>query len=134
MAGEIRIGKVSSVDYNAGMVKVAYADKDGATTKLLPVFSFNGEYKMPAVDTYVLVVHLSNGNEAGIVLGTYWNNARSSKATGKGVFRKELGSSEGEAFLQYNKGTLTIKADNIKFESSAGTLTLAQIINKLSRI
>ena len=28
---------------------------------------------MPDIGQYVLVAHLSNGNEAGIVLGGYWN-------------------------------------------------------------
>jgi phage baseplate assembly protein gpV len=134
MADEIRIGKVSSVDAAAGMVKVVYTDRDGATTKALPVFSFTGEYKMPEVDQYVLVAHLSNGSEAGVVLGSFWNNARKSAATGKGVFRKELASKQGEAFLQYKDGTLEIHADNIKLVSAAGTRTLAEIISKLNQI
>ena len=132
--GEIRIGKVSSVDYDAGMIKVVYQDKDGATTKLLPVFSLDGEYKMPDVDQYVLVVHLSNGSEAGVVLGTFWNNTAKPANTGKGVFRKELASKQGEAFLQYEGGTLEINANNIKFVSAAGTRTMAQIIEKLNKI
>lgn len=73
--GDIRIGKVSSIDYDNGMVQVLYTDRDGAVTKALPVLTFNDEYKMPSVGSYVLVVHLSNGTEAGYILGTYWNEA-----------------------------------------------------------
>lgn len=126
--GEIRIGKVSSVDYANGMIKVTYPDKDGATTALLPVLSLDGEYKMPDVDQSVLVVHLSNGNEAGVALGTFWNEATKSLKTGKGVFRKELSNKPGEAFMQYENGTLELNADKIKFTCAAGTITVAEII------
>ena len=60
--GDIRIGKVSSIDYENGMIRVLYTDRDGAVTKTLPVVTFNDEYKMPQVGQYVLVVHLSNGS------------------------------------------------------------------------
>ena len=47
--GDIRIGKVSSIDYENGMIRVLYTDRDGAVTKTLPVVTFNDEYKMPYV-------------------------------------------------------------------------------------
>ena len=71
----IRIGKVSSVDYGSGMIKVVYPDLDNSVTDDLPYLTFNDEYKMPKVGASVLVVHLSNGAAAGIVCGTYWNDA-----------------------------------------------------------
>lgn len=132
--GDIRIGRVSSVDYANGMIEVLYTDRDSAVTKALPYLNFNGEYKMPTVGQYVLVAHLSNGSEAGVVLGGYWNKANKAAATGKGVYRKELGSTAGEAYLQYSGGTLTISADSIKLVGSAGSLTLAEIISKLAQI
>ena len=39
--GDIRIGKVSSIDYENGMIRVLYTDRDGAVTKTLPVVTFN---------------------------------------------------------------------------------------------
>lgn len=154
--GEIRIGKVSKVDYKNGMVKVTYEDKDGAQTKLMPVLSLDGEYKMPKVDSYVIVAHLSNGSEEGVVLGTFWNKSEQSAETGKNVFRKELALKKGESYVQYKDKNLNVKSDNIKatcsggsyaqikdgnavinadsitFKCSSGSVTVAQIISHLT--
>lgn len=128
--GEIRIGQISSIDRAKGMAKVIYNDRDGAVTKMLPLFSFNGEYKAPEIGQYVLVVHLSNGTEAGCIMGTYWNEARPPAAPNV-TWRKELGKKSGEAFLQYDSGTLQINAGNIQFKTNAGTTTMAEIIRKI---
>ena len=132
--GEIRIGKVSSIDYESGMIKILYTDRDGAVTKPLPCLNLNDEYKMPDIGQYVLVAHLSNGNEAGIVLGSYWNKNNKSAVSGKGVYRKELGNTKNEAYIQYDdeSGRLLIKADNIEFLSGKGSLTLDQIMDKMN--
>ena len=71
MAGEIRLGKISSIDYAKGMARVVYHEKDDDVTRLIPLLSH--EYKMPPVGSQVLVVHLSNGTEAGVVLGRPWS-------------------------------------------------------------
>lgn len=115
---EIRIGKVSSVNYAQGMVRVTYPDRDDSVTAEIPVFSFTDEYKMPKVGSQVLVVHLSNGAAAGVCLGHYWNEKNTSKATGEGVFRKELGQDYGEAFIEFKGGTVTIHADKIKIDGA----------------
>lgn len=36
---ELRIGKVSSIDYDHGMIRVVYTDRDKAVTKPLPVLT-----------------------------------------------------------------------------------------------
>ena len=87
---EIRIGQVSSINYKSGMIKVLYNDYNNSVTKDIPYLSFNDEYKMPAIGQYVLVVHLSNGNEAGIVLGTYWNEANKPIEVKQGVSRTSI--------------------------------------------
>ena len=92
---ELRIGKVSSIDYEHGMIRVVYADRDNAVTKPLPVLTFNDEYKMPKVGQYVLVGHLSNGTEAAYVMGTFWNTANEPGRSGKGVYRKEFAHKTG---------------------------------------
>ena len=56
----IRIGRVSSIDYGSGMISVTYPDLDDSVTDDLPVFSMGDEYKMPPVGAEVLVLHLSN--------------------------------------------------------------------------
>ena len=48
MANEIfRVGKVSSIDYAAGLVRVVYPDKDNSVTAPLPMLCT--EYNMPKV-------------------------------------------------------------------------------------
>jgi phage baseplate assembly protein gpV len=124
MAAEnIRVGRVSSIDYNKGMIKVVYADKDNAVTKDLPFLSMNGEYKMPNIGDMVLVLHLSNGASMGIIVGTFWSNSNKPAETGKGVYRKELGMLPGEAYLRYDSNTkeLTIKADTVKVQTNLNT-------------
>ena len=59
---EIRKGKVSSVDYEAGMVRVTYKDKDESVTMNIPVLNYNDEYRMPEPGQDVMVAHLSNGS------------------------------------------------------------------------
>ena len=63
---EIRIGKVSFVNYTAGTVRVVYPDRSDKSTAELPVFcGFGKEYQMPDVGDLVLVVHLSNDSSMG---------------------------------------------------------------------
>ena len=45
----VRVGRVSSVNHSAGMVKVTYPDLDDSTTDDFPVFSMGDEYKMGGV-------------------------------------------------------------------------------------
>ena len=104
----IRIGRVSSIDYGSGMISVTYPDLDDSVTDDLPVFSMGDEYKMPPVGAEVLVLHLSNGCAAGVVMGRYWNEANKPSVSGKGVFRKELGEKKGEAYIQYKDGNMTL--------------------------
>lgn len=108
----IRIGRISSVNADNGMVKVTYPDLDDAVTAEIPLFSFTGEYKMPAVGAEVVVLHLSSGETLGIALGTYWND--DNRPPVSSGFRKELGGETGEAYLQYDDGILTIKADTVR--------------------
>ena len=69
----VRFGKISSVNYEAGTVRVVYHEKDDCVTSEIPLLSF--EYMMPEVDDAVLVLHLSNGAEAGVVLGAVAGDA-----------------------------------------------------------
>lgn len=90
--GEIRKGKVSSVDYGNGMVRVTYSDKGKSVTKNLPYMNFNNEYNMPEVGQNVAVLHLSNGSSRGVVLGPYWNKSNKPPESGAGIYRKEMGA------------------------------------------
>ncbi|MEY8333433.1 hypothetical protein AALB53_10055 [Lachnospiraceae bacterium 47-T17] len=117
---ELRIGKVSSIDYDHGMIRVVYADRDGAVTKPLPILTFNDEYKMPKVGQYVLVGHLSNGTEAAYVMGTFWNTANEPGRSGKDVYRKEFAHKTGEAYIDYDgeEKKLEFHGDNVSISGS----------------
>lgn len=94
MANEIfRVGKVSSIDYAAGLVRVVYPDKDNSVTAPLPMLCT--EYNMPKVGDPVMVLHLSNGTEAGLVLGRYWSGNNKPPEGAEGLYRKDLGRTPG---------------------------------------
>lgn len=123
----IRIGNVSSIDYENGMIEVTYPDLDDSVTDAFPVLSFGDEYKMPGIGDEILVLHLSNGESAGIVLGKYWNEGNNPLVSGKNVYRKELGQTYGEAYIQYKDGNITLK-------DQQGITTLASILSRLAAL
>lgn len=120
----VRIGKVSSIDYENGMISVTYPNLDDSTTDLFPTFAFADEYKMPEIGQDVLVLHLSSGQASGVVMGKYWNVDNVPQNGGKGMYRKELGKNPGDAYIQYKNG-------DISFHDQSGTITLGDIIRKL---
>lgn len=136
MAKQIRIGRVSSIDYQNGMIRATYMDMDDDVTVDFPVFSFTDEYKMPEVGDEVAVLHLSNGTTAGVVLGRYWNKDNKPAKYGKGVFRKELAHEPGEAYIQYTTDSKTIDlyAREIKFIVDAGSITVSELIELKNRV
>ncbi len=87
---EIRKGKVSSVDYEAGMVRVTYKDKDESVTMNIPVLNYNDEYRMPEPGQDVMVAHLSNGSSRAVLLGTVWNQKNIPKETGRICQEKKM--------------------------------------------
>ena len=106
MAGsEIRIGKVSSVDYEAGMARVTYKDKDDSTTQNIAILNFNDEYRMPEPGQDVIVAHMSNGSSRAALLGTIWNRKNIPKETGKQLYRKDLSRQKDAAYVRYDDGT-----------------------------
>lgn len=101
----LRIGKISSVNYADGTARVLYTDRDNAVTAELPLLS--AEYYMPQPDDVVLVAHLPNGAEAGIVLGRFWCDGNRPPESGAGLYRKDL-SREGDCFIKCQNGEMTI--------------------------
>jgi phage baseplate assembly protein gpV len=116
----IRIGRVSSVNTSGGTIRVTYPDRDDSVTAEIPVFSFTDEYKMPPIGAEVLVLHLSNGAAAGVMMGRYWNSQNTPPAPGS-TFRKEMGETFGQAYMEYDGGTLTIHADKLVLEGAVAT-------------
>ena len=86
MENNIRLGKISAIDYAAGTVRVVYHEKDDAVTAPIPLIS--SEYFMPEVDDMVMVLHLSNGTEAGVVLADRGARRTSPRRVPKGFTAK----------------------------------------------
>lgn len=145
-----RVGRVSQVDYEKGMIRVTYGDMNGAdnvTTALIPYIALNNEYHMPNVEDYVAVLHLSNGFEAGLVLGRFWNGKNRPPVSGKDRYRKDLSNEAGKAYIERNpemqackveldfetavkvEGMLSMQAHQIVLRDNSGSVTLEQIIN-----
>ena len=119
MGNEIRLGKVSAIDYATGMVRVVYHEKDDSVTRPVPLIS--DEYQMPEIGDQVLVLHLSNGSEAGVVLGRPWSDKNKPPEGAAGLYRKDMARAPGEAMIRYKGGTMTIKAGSVVVD---GNLTV----------
>lgn len=81
---EIRIGFVSSFDPSTGMASIYYPDRGekGTVTRMMKVFAPLGCSQVLLKDDQVLVLHLSNGSEAGIVIGKLMSGGASIAAQG----------------------------------------------------
>lgn len=119
----IRVGKVSSVDYEKGTVAVVYADRDSSVTAALPMLSTR--YDLPDVGDQVLVLHLSNGAEAGVVLGRFYSDKNLPKENGKGIFRIDF-DRDGTAYLRCESKAVRIKGDTVTID---GNLIVTGSIN-----
>lgn len=75
-----------------------------------------------AVGGLDMVLHLSNGTEAGVVLGRPWSEKNKPPEGSKGLYRKDLARSPGEAMIRYKDGTMTIKAAKLVID---GTVTVS---------
>ena len=124
----IRLGNVSSINYEAGTIRVTYPDLDNSVTDDLPVLHFGGKYKMPEIDEDVLVLHLSNGAEVGFVAGSYWSEEDPPAFSGPGVFLQEFAAEAGIAYALYRNQELRIKAPNIILETDAGEVDIDTLI------
>lgn len=112
---EIRIGKVSSVDYAAGMARVTYRDKDDSVTMNLAMANFNDEYRMPEPGQDVIVAHMSNGSSRAVLLGTVWNKKNIPNEGGREIYRKDLSRNKDAAYVRYSDetGEYLVKAANV---------------------
>lgn len=123
----IRIGTVSSVNYAAGTVSVAYQDRGDGGTDEMPYFAFGGQYRMPKKDQMVLVLHLANGSSMGVVMGLIWNNQNKPPVSGADAFWMDLAAG---AALQAVGGAITLKGSSITLDGG-GSITVSKIIEKL---
>ena len=125
---EIRVGRVSSVNYETGMARITYWDKDETVTSEFPMLNYNNEYRMPEVGQDVMVAHLSNGTSRGVILGTLWNERYAPLETGAALYRKDFSRKKDAAYVKYDDklGEYLIKVANLhlngvsKFDSENG--------------
>jgi hypothetical protein len=129
----LRLGKISTINYKDGTARVLYTDRDNAVTAELPLLSF--EYRMPAVDDFVLVCHLPNGGAAGIILGPIWNDNNRPPEGKEGLYRKDFDKTAGKCFLRYDGNELQLVAPKLTLSgaSSADWDELLARIEKLER-
>lgn len=123
----IRIGRVSTVNYEAGTASVTYTDRSNETSPPFPIFS--AAYEMPKVDDTVVVIMLPNSGSKGFIVGKPFSGVNTPEIAGAGIFYKKF--SDG-TMIVYDPSTRTLSVDakEIKLKSVAadsvtvtGTLT-----------
>lgn len=124
MNSEIRIGKVSSIDYESGMARITYPDKDDSVTVNLATANFNDEYRMPEPGQDVIVAHLSNGSSRAVMLGTVWNKKNLPTEGGRDIYRKDFSREKNAAYARYSDetGEYLLKAPNVHINGVNETL------------
>lgn len=97
---EVRVGKVSAIDYERGMIQVVYHDKDDEVTRHIPLLSH--EYMMPPVGALVAVAHLTNGSEAGVVFWRPWSDKNVPPEGYEGLYRKDFDLEPWKCYIRYD--------------------------------
>ncbi|WP_313152376.1 phage baseplate assembly protein V [Lacrimispora sp.] len=128
MKDVIRVGRISSINPEKGLVRVYYPDKD-STTSELPLFHFHQEFKLPKVNDQVIVLHLSNDTSSGVVLGGFWNDI--DQPPKQAEYKKDL---ESDSYEMLQKGNFIIHSPQISLEGEAGIVTLTEILEMKSRL
>ena len=135
MSSEVRLGNVSSIDYENGLCEVTYPDRDDTVTEMVPVLS-NREYRMPEVDDLVVVLHPGDSPEDAVILGTIWNEKIKPAEGKEKVFRKEYSNEDGKAYrkfdanakelLDFVDGKKILKAKNLEIKIGSATVTISE--------
>lgn len=135
MSSEVRLGNVSSIDYENGLCEVTYPDRDDTVTEMVPMLS-NREYRMPEVDDLVVVLHPGDSPEDAVILGTIWNEKIKPVEGEEKVFRKEYSNEDGKAYrkfdanakelLDFVDGKKILKAKSLEVKVSGTTVTISE--------
>ena len=135
MSSEVRLGNVSSIDYENGLCEVTYPDRDDTVTEMVPVLS-NREYRMPEVDDLVVVLHPGDSPEDAVILGTIWNEKIKPAEGKEKVFRKEYCNEDGKAYrkfdanakelLDFVDGKKVLKAKSLEVKVGGTTVTISE--------
>lgn len=135
MSSEVRLGNVSSIDYENGLCEVTYPDRDDTVTEMVPTLS-NREYRMPEVDDLVVVLHPGDSPEDAVILGTIWNEKIKPAEGKEKVFRKEYSNENGKAYrkfdanakelLDFVDGKKILKAKSLEIKIGSATVTISE--------
>lgn len=121
----MRVGYVSAVQKNTGMVAVTFPGDD-ATTDYLPYLSSGREYYPPNIDDMVLVAYHSKGAQ-GVCLGTFWNKENLPDFV-NGVQKNYSENS----YIRYDseKDAIIIASSNIYFDTPDGIVSVSDLITR----
>lgn len=135
MSSEVRLGNVSSIDYENGLCEVTYPDRDDTVTEMVPMLS-NREYRMPEVDDLVVVLHPGDSPEDAVILGTIWNERIKPVEGKEKVFRKEYCNEDGKAYREFDANTKELldfvdgkkilKAKSLEIKIGSATVTISE--------
>lgn len=120
MENNIRLGKISAVDYAAGTVRVVYHEKDDAVTAPIPLIS--SEYFHAGGGRHGYGASPLQRHGGGRGPGTTVERKEQAPGGSKGLYRKDLARSPGEAMIRYKDGTMTIKVAKLVID---GTVTVS---------
>lgn len=106
----IRIGKISSIDYERGCADVYFDDEENLVRTELPFFT--SEYLLPAVGESVVVAFSKGNRSHGYILGSFFNALHYPEHPGKGNYFKRFSDN---AYIYYDAETetLEINAPNV---------------------
>ena len=135
MSSEVRLGNVSSIDYENGLCEVTYPDRDDTVTEMVPMLS-NREYRMLDVNDLVVVLHPGDSPEDAVILGTIWNEKIKPAEGKEKVFRKEYSNEDGKAYrkfdanakelLDFVDGKKILKAKSLEVKVGGTTVTISE--------
>lgn len=132
---EVRVGYVSSIDYENGLCEIHYPDRDDTVTEMVPFLS-NREYRTPEVEDMVLVLHPGDSPEDAVVVGTTWNEKNKPTEGKKGTYRKEYSNKNGQAYRKFDadakeltdkvKGKKILEAESLEIKVGGATVTVGK--------
>lgn len=124
----IRIGRISSINREAGTARIVYSDKN-STSSEFPLFNFNNEYSPPKIGELVLVIHLSNDSSTAIIMGGFWN---AEHRPAPAEYQKDF--QRGEAYEKYQEKQYLLHAENIIFECEEGKISVKELIEMKKKL
>lgn len=132
---EVRVGYVSSIDYENGLCEIHYPDRDDTVTEMVPFLS-NREYRTPEVEDMVLVLHPGDSPEDAVVVGTIWNEKIKPAEGKKGIYRKEFSNKDGQAYRKFDAnakeltdhvdGKHILEAKSLEIKVGGATVTISE--------